>query len=217
MKNTIMFILFLSGLVAHSQDIIVRTNNVSIESKIDEVGSKFIKYHKYNNLKGSVFNIKIIEVAEIKYEDGTVKVFSEIKHNSESLEATKSIVQEYFNSYTYWENSNERKKYKAVYEEDYLRLIVMNNSGKKGGKGILYDFAKVYRFGQIDKRNKDVTFLNIWVSILAKEKKNLWEKHKLVIRVKGHDNAVVLYKFLKKYNKLLLDKKRSERLKKRAH
>ena len=87
----------------------------------------------------------------------------------------------------------------------------MNNSGKKGDKGILYDFSKVYKFGQIDKRKDDVTFLNIWVSILAKEKKDLWEKHKLVIRVKGHENAVTLYKELKKYNKLVLEKKRNTR------
>jgi len=211
MKYSILLILILSSFVTHSQDVIVRTNGVKIEAKVDEVGAKFIKYHKYNNLNGSVFNLKIIDVAEIQYEDGTVKVYSEVIDNSESLEETKRIVKEYFDSYTYWENSNERKKYKAVFEEDYIRLIVMNNSGKKGDKGILYDFSKVYRFGQIDKRKDDVTFLNIWVSILAKEKKDLWEKHKLVIRVKGHENAVTLYKELKKYNKLVLEKKRSAR------
>jgi len=210
------FILFLSFISAQSQDIIVRTNGVKIDAKIDEAGAKYIKYHKFNKLTGPAFNLKVIDVAEIQYEDGTVKIYSEFKDNSESLEETKQIVKEYFDNYTYWENSNERKKYKAVFEEDYIRLIVMNNSGKKGDKGILYDFSKVYRFGQIDKRKKDVVFLNIWVSILKKEKKDIWEKHKLVIRVKGHDNGVALYKSLKKYNKLLLAKKRGERLKKRA-
>jgi hypothetical protein len=211
MKKTILFILFLSFITAQSQDIIIRVNGVKIEAKVDEVGAKFIKYHKFNNLSGSVFNLKVIDVAEIQYEDGTVKVYSEVKDNSESIEETKRIVKEYFDNYTYWENSNERKKYKAVFEEDYIRLIVMNNSGKKGDKGILYDFSKVYKFGQIDKRKDDVAFLNIWVSILAKEKKDLWEKHKLVIRVKGHENAVTLYKELKKYNKLILEKKRNTR------
>ncbi len=214
----ILTILFFSlfFLNSYSQDIIVKINGDTIEAKVDEVGSKFIKYHKYSNLKGSVFNIKIVDVAEIKYEDGTVKVYSVVKDNTESLEETKSIVKEYFDKYTYWENSNERKKYKAVFEDDHLRLIIMNNSGKKGDKGILYDFSTVYRFGQVDKRDKDVTFLNIWVSILIKEKKDIWEKHKLVIRVKGNENAMVLYKSLKQYNKLLLDKKRNDRRTKKS-
>ena len=211
MKSIFNLFIFLSILTSYAQDVIVKTNGSSINAKVEDVGAKFIKYHKYSNLNGSVFNIKIIDVAEIKFEDGTVKVYSAIKDNSESLEETKSIVQEYFNNYAYWENSNERKRYKAVFEDDYLRLIVMNNSGKKGDKGILYDFSHVYKFGQVDKRAKDVTFLNIWVSILIKEKKDIWEKHKLVIRVKGHENAMVLYKSLKKYNKLLLEKKRNDR------
>lgn len=216
MKVLIIFFLFLFFFNSYSQDIIVKTNGVLIESKIKDVGSKFIKYHKFNNLKGSVFNIKISDVSEIKYEDGTVKVYSEVKNNSESLAEVKNTVKEYFDKYTYWENSNERKKYKAVFEGDYVRLIVMNNSGKKGDKGILYDFSKVYKFGQVDKRKNDVTFLNIWVSILKKEKKDIWEKHKLVIRVKGHDNAMVLYKALKKYSKLLLEKKRNDRRNKKG-
>jgi len=211
MKSIFNLFIFLSILNSYAQDVIVKTNGSTINVKVDDVGAKFIKYHKYSNLNGSVFNIKIIDVAEIKYEDGTVTVYSAIKDNSESLEETKSIVQEYFNNYSYWENSNERKSYKAVFEDDYLRLIVMNKSGKKGDKGILYDFSHVYKFGQVDKRAKDVTFLNIWVSILTKEKKDIWEKHKLVIRVKGHENAMVLYKSLKKYNKLLLEKKRNDR------
>jgi len=216
MKVLATFFLFLFFFNSYSQDIIVKTNGVLIESKIKDVGSKFIKYHKFNNLKGSVFNIKIADISEIRYEDGTVKVYSEVKNNSESLAEVKNTVKEYFDKYTYWENSNERKKYKAVFEGDYVRLIVMNNSGKKGDKGILYDFSKVYKFGQVDKRKKDVTFLNIWVSILKKEKKDIWEKHKLVIRVKGHDNAMVLYKALKKYSKLLLEKKRNDRRNKKG-
>ncbi|PHS67647.1 MAG: hypothetical protein COB12_02620 [Flavobacterium sp.] len=209
MKEIILFILFLSFFIARSQDIIIRTNGVKIEAKVDEVGAKFIKYHKFNNLSGSVFNLKVIDVAEIQYEDGTIRVYSEVIDISESLEEVKSIILEYFNSYTYWENSNDKKRYKAVFEEDYIRLRVMNKSNTKGDKGILYDFSKVYKFGKIDKREEDVTFLNIWVSILVKEKKNLWEKHKLVIRVKGHEKAVTLYKELKKYNKLILEKKRN--------
>lgn len=216
MKSNLIFILLLTFVPTLSQDIIVKINGDTIEAKIDDVGTKFIKYHKYSNLKGSIFNIKIIDVAEIKYEDGTVKVYSVVKDNTESLEETKSIVKEYFDNYTYWENSNEKKRYKAVFEDDYMRLIIMNKSGKKGDKGVLYDFSTVYRFGQVDKRDKDVTFLNIWVSILIKEKKDIWEKHKLVIRVKGHENAMGLYKSLKKYNKLLLEKKRNDRRNKKS-
>lgn len=216
MRNLYLVAFLFTVINSYSQDIIVKINGETIESKVEEVGGKFIKYHKYSNLKGSVFNIKIIDVAEIRFEDGTVKVYTIIKDNTESLEETKSIVQEYFNKYTYWENSNEKKRYKAVFEDDYMRLIIMNKSGKKGDKGILYDFSTVYRFGQIDKRDKDVTFLNIWVSILVKEKKDLWEKYKLVIRVKGHENAVVLYKSLKKYNKLLLEKTRNDRRTKKS-
>ena len=211
MKIIFILFLFFQLTYVHSQDIIVKINGDLIESKVEEVSSKFIKYYKYNNLKGSVFNIKIMDVAEIRYEDGSVKVYTTIKDNSESLEETKNVLTEYINQHAYWENSNEKKRYKIVFEEDYIRLIVMNVSGKKGDKGILYDFSKVYRFGQFDKREDEVVFLNIWVSILENKKKDIWEKHKLVMRVKGYENAKVIYKNLKQYNKLVLDKERSEK------
>ena len=211
MKNIFFYFLLFPLISVFSQDVIVKINGDMIESKVEGVSSKFIKYHKYNNLKGSVFNIKIMDVAEIRYEDGSVKVYTTIKDNSESLEETKNILAEYINQHAYWENSNEKKRYKAVFEEDNIRLIVMNVSGKKGDKGILYDFSHVYKFGKFDKREDDVVFLNIWVSILKNKKKDIWEKHKLVIRVKGYDNASVIYKTLKQYNKLILAKKRSKK------
>ncbi len=211
MKIIFTLFLFIQLPYVHSQDVIVKINGDLIESKVEEVSSKFIKYYKYNNLKGSVFNIKIMDVAEIRYEDGSVKVYTTIKDNSKSLEETKNILAEYINQHAYWENSNEKKRYKIVFEEDYIRFIVMNVSGKKGDKGILYDFSHVYKFGKFDKREDEVVFLNIWVSILENKKKDIWEKHKLVIRVKGYDNASVIYKKLKEYNKLILAKERSEK------
>lgn len=213
MKNIFLYFLLFPLISVFSQDVIVKTDGSSINAKVKEVGTKFIKFYKYNNLNGSIYNIKINDVVKINFEDGTSKLFNSetVLDKTKSIEDTKSTLLEYINNHAYWENSNEKKRYKAVFEEDYIRLIVMNVSGKKGDKGILYDFAHVYKFGKFDKREDDVVFLNIWVSILKNKKKDIWEKHKLVIRVKGYDNASVIYKSLKRYNKLILEKKRSKK------
>lgn len=176
--------------------------------KVKKIGTDEIEYLKHEKLDGSIYIIMKNDVAVIYFEDGSTEIMN-TNLNSEkaiSLNETKDILIEYFGNYTYSANSNEKKGYKVTFEGDYIRLSEMNKSGEKVKETNLFDFSKVYRFGKIDKRKEDVAFLNIWVSIMKNKKKDKWEEYKLVIRVKGHNNAELLIDALKHYKQLLLEK-----------
>jgi len=64
--NKILLLLLLTSVIkTYSQDIILKTNGTSIESKIDEIGTDKIKYHKYNNLSGPVFILQKENVSKM--------------------------------------------------------------------------------------------------------------------------------------------------------
>jgi hypothetical protein len=202
-----LIIIFIS-IPSNSQDIIIKKDGISMKVKVKKIGTDEIEYLKHEKLDGSIYIIMKNDVAVIYFEDGSTEIMN-TNLNSEkaiSLNETKDILIEYFGNYTYSANSNEKKGYKVTFEGDYIRLSEMNKSGEKVKETNLFDFSKVYRFGKIDKRKEDVAFLNIWVSIMKNKKKDKWEEYKLVIRVKGHNNAELLIDALKHYKQLLLEK-----------
>lgn len=142
----------------------------------------------------------------VYFEDGSTEIINANNEKSISLDETKDILIEYFGNYTYSANSNDKKHYKATFEGDYIRLSEMSRSGEKMKESNLFDFSTVYKFGKIDKRKKEVAFLNIWVPVLKNQKKDKWEKYKLVVRVKGHNNAELIIDALKHYKQLILEK-----------
>lgn len=120
-----------------------------------------------------------------------------------SLEETKNLIIESINNYGY-EEDNFKQRYIATFEEDYLRLVFTNRKGTKpANKGFLYDFSNVYRFDKISKRKENLSYINIWTSIMENEKKKKWDKHKLIMRVEKYENAVTILNALKHYNELL--------------
>ena len=202
MKKIFLFLLVTSFSNTYSQDIILKTNGSSIQSKIDEVGTDEIKYHKYNNLSGPIFILLKEDVSKIIFENGDIEEFDVKEKSKYKEEKIKRTIVDNINRYGF-ERDSDKKAYKASFEGDYLRLIVLNKKGDESNDRDLYDFSTVYEFSGVDKRKHELAYVNVWVSKSKNEKKNKWEKDKLVMRVKGHKNADRIMRAFKDYNELL--------------
>jgi len=60
-----------------AQDIIILTNGDEIQSIVTEIGLDVIKYHKFDNQTGPLYNIAKSQVFMIKYQNGTKDVFTQ--------------------------------------------------------------------------------------------------------------------------------------------
>ena|GEM_PF-4166248 len=75
------FLLFASFYISvtstFAQDVIMLKNGDEIESIVQEVGTDYVKYKKYHNQAGPVYNTAISEIFMIKYVNGSKDVFNE--------------------------------------------------------------------------------------------------------------------------------------------
>ncbi|OMP29951.1 hypothetical protein BKM32_15215 [Mangrovimonas sp. DI 80] len=198
------------NLYSFGQDVIVKLDGEEIESKVLEITPESIKYKLFDFQDGPLRNISKEQVALIIYENGTRENFSKIEVSNElkniSLEETKAFIVEYINKYGYEEDTFKRP-YKATFEGNYLRLVVLRRNGVDPvNDGLLYDFSNVYKFQRVSKRSDKLAFINIFVSILKNDRKDKWDKHKLVMRVSGIPEAESIVNALKHLNSLLLEK-----------
>ena len=200
MKKIYLLFLLISISNLNAQDIIERKNGTTIEAKIDEVGVDIIKYHRYDNLSGPLYIFTKRDVDKITFENGHVEVFNVIEKSK--LKEVKEKLARNINKYGF-ERDSDKKAYKASFEGDNMRLIILHKNGDESRKDDLFDFSTVYKFGKVDKRKKELAYINIWVAISTNEKKNKWDKYKLVMRVKGHKNADRIMKQFKDLNELL--------------
>ena len=204
MKYLILFFIVTSFSNLYSQDIILKQNGETIESKIDEIGIDKIKYHKYGNLSGPVFIILKKNVSQVTFENGTIEVI-----NKSNLEEIKNIIVNNINEYGY-ERTSYQKNYRVSFYGDYLWFKVFNRKGNQIGYNDIYDLSMVYKFDGVTKREDGLAFVNIYASKLKSDpiklnkKDNIeWGKFKLVIRIKGHENADIIWDAIKEYNRLL--------------
>ncbi len=120
------------------------------------------------------------------------------------------MIKETIDAHAFDEDSNKRR-YKAVFEGDKLRLLIMKGDGSKPiNKGLLYDFSNVYKFDRLSLRKKEKAYVNIWLDFLDKEnypKRKKWVKIKLIMKVVGHDKAKIIMDAFKMYNKILVSNK----------
>jgi hypothetical protein len=63
--------------VVQAQDVIVKKDGNTILSKILEIGTKEIKYKKFNNQSGPTYTIEKENVSRINFENGTTETFDE--------------------------------------------------------------------------------------------------------------------------------------------
>ncbi len=193
----------LISLSSYCQDIINKKNGESISSKIDQIDQTTIKYKKYNNLSGPFYLIDKSEVSSITFENGTVENFQNVSNSKElSKVELQGLIISLINEHGFDPNTFDRK-YKATFEGDYLRLIVLHTNGEPSNDNVLYDFSNVYKFQHISKRSDKLVFINIFVSIAINKKLTNWDKHKLVMRVHNYEYAESIVDALKKYNSIL--------------
>lgn len=91
----ILFLFCMAGM-ATAQDVIVKTDNSTILSKVLEITSTEIKYKKWDNEDGPLYSISRSEIKSINYENGEVENFSEVTQTSQKPQPPKV---QYLNSY----------------------------------------------------------------------------------------------------------------------
>lgn len=207
MKKSFILILFMLNISIYAQDVIFTVNKEEIPSKIEEINIETISYKKFDNLDGPLYHIKKTDVQKIVFENGNIETFSKkSEHADVSLEETKVFIVETINKYGYSDNGYLKNAYKATFENDYLRLVLYNKNKTKELSNTLYDLQNMYVLRTPDRRSNDLAYLNIYLPFLKNDKKDKWEKIKLVMSVEGHDNAKSLENALRHGSKLLKEK-----------
>jgi hypothetical protein len=86
-KLSLLFTALLAASSVFAQDVIVTTDSQTIEAKVVEITDSQIRYHKFSNLDGPIFNISKSNVLRIAYENGETENFigaGELKINKNS-------------------------------------------------------------------------------------------------------------------------------------
>lgn len=228
MPKILMLFFFGISFSAFSQDIIVKKNRDSINSKIIEVQINEIKYYRTELPNGPLYTISKNDVYKIIFKSGLVEDFQSIENenlersddyykiNAElkdyNLEETKSLIKKIVDSFCY-DRSNAFGKYNgkdqmrllAEFEGDYLRLYKVPYPEKKINF-FLYNFSLSCKFDEISYRGNDYAYVNAYIPLSLNSKNTKWSTNKkLIIKVKGHGNAETLLNIFKHYNELLMN------------
>ncbi len=74
--NLLFYLFFiLHAISVKAQDVIVKMDNSTILSKVEEVSDQIVKFRKWNNLDGPIYVLNISEIMSINYSNGVVDVF----------------------------------------------------------------------------------------------------------------------------------------------
>ncbi|MBP5135637.1 MAG: hypothetical protein ILP24_07775 [Paludibacteraceae bacterium] len=82
-KLLLLFVLFYASLMTMAQDVIVKKDGSTIQSKVLEINGTEIKYKKWSNLEGPLYNINKNEIYSINYQNGEVELIT-IETNPQS-------------------------------------------------------------------------------------------------------------------------------------
>ena len=84
-KTTLLFLLIVTCITTvYGQDTLTMVNGDLIKSKVIEITQTEIKYKKFENMNGPIFNILKSEVLLIRYENGTKEYLNVIKKESKT-------------------------------------------------------------------------------------------------------------------------------------
>lgn len=81
----------LASVSANAQDVIVKTDNSTILSKVEEISAESIKYRKWDNLDGPVYVLNISEVISINYSNGTMETFKDKQKDNVEVKTEETI------------------------------------------------------------------------------------------------------------------------------
>jgi len=204
-----LFIILLIPYTAFSQDTITKKSGENIQAKIELITGSEIRYKIFTNPNGPSYTIDKSELSQIKLENGEVEIFEITSVNNKiSKEETKEFIVKTINEHGFEEDTFNRR-YKATFEGDFLRLIVLRRNGQESNGGLLYDFSNVYKFQRVSKRSDKLSFINIYVAISENKKNTRWDKHKLIMRVDNYQIAESIVNALKHYNSFFVNNEKS--------
>ncbi len=133
-----LILLCITGM-ATAQDVIVKTDNSTILSKVLEITSTEIKYKKWDNEDGPLYSISRSEIKSINYENGEVENFSEVTQTSQKPQPPKV---QYLNSYMTSNGSgslylngrllSDKEVQSLVSPEDYQLYLKAGNQSLAG-------------------------------------------------------------------------------------
>ena len=87
MKKTALLLILIFGQV-QAQDVIIKNDKVKISAKVIEITDTHIKYRKWENLEGPLYNIKKLETSMIVYENGTEEYYTYKKPTTATAKKT---------------------------------------------------------------------------------------------------------------------------------
>jgi hypothetical protein len=73
---------------ANSQDIIIKRNGDEIKAKVSEITETTVKYKKWENIDGPLYNINKLEVFKVKYETGQSDFFGNVTETNTTAAPT---------------------------------------------------------------------------------------------------------------------------------
>lgn len=75
-KHLLLIVLFCASLMSMAQDVIVKKDGTTIQSKVLEISETEIKYKKWSNQDGPLYSIKRSSVDSINYQNGDIELFT---------------------------------------------------------------------------------------------------------------------------------------------
>lgn len=89
MKRFFLLVAFITTtLLAAAQDVIVMHDGSEVKSKVRQIGTSEVKYHKFENLDGPIYTVPRSEVFIIRYENGSKEVITKIESPTSSSPTT---------------------------------------------------------------------------------------------------------------------------------
>jgi hypothetical protein len=92
MKRYLLTLLLILPIITYSQDTIYKNDGTEIQAKVVEITPDAIKYKRFSNLDGPIYNIAIADIFMIVYENGEREVFK--KKEAPVAEPTPPPVQQ---------------------------------------------------------------------------------------------------------------------------
>jgi len=77
----ILFLVVIPFSKMYAQDVIVLKSGDEISAVVNEIGIDVIKYKKFDNQTGPIYNVEKSQVFMIKYQNGTKDVFNQVPEN----------------------------------------------------------------------------------------------------------------------------------------
>ncbi len=183
----------LLALAASAQDVVLLTNGADLNIKITGNNAETISFYRGNE-NALPYYISKSEITEIRYENGTIET---PEHPMLTVAQAKDKVINHINNFA---SDPDKNKITATFEDQYLKLTANKGDYKKG---MVFDLVKLIRFDETSFRREGYAFINIWCPFRVDERKNKWDKFKMVLRVETHEDAAVLTASIKQLNKVL--------------